>query len=78
MTSIDDPAAPWLAHFQHACPPAAALSARRAHCGADEVHVALGQAVGLLAVANGRKVVSIELRKAEKLKDFVRDCEPVP
>jgi hypothetical protein len=36
------------------------------------------QAVGLLAVADGRKVAYIELREAEELQDCVRDCEPVP
>jgi len=60
----------------HGPPPPSGLSG--AHRRADEVHVALGQAVGLLAVANGGKVACIELREAEKLQDSVRGSEPVP
>ena len=37
-----------------------------------EVRVALGQGVGLLAVADGRQVVCVELREAEKLQGWVR------
>ena len=53
-------------------------SRRHGTRGADQVQVALGQAVGLLAVANGGKVACIELREAEKLQNSVRGSEPVP
>jgi hypothetical protein len=64
------PAAPlsWKSH----------LRADSRHRCADEVHVAFGQAVGLLAVPDRREVCRIELREAEKLQDAVHGCEPVP
>jgi len=48
-----------------------------AHCFADEVDVKVGQGVALLAVANGRKLICIELRKAKEAEHSVRGCKPV-
>jgi hypothetical protein len=43
----------------------------------DQVHVVLGQAVGLLAVANRREIAGLESRQVQEPEDPVRDREPV-